>query len=114
MSLAKSKCIPVLIYGLECFSLRKANVKSLDFTVVRFLIKLFNFANIDVINNCRWYFDFELPSDVLAERVPNSRGNLLTIKICIVTLVFVRSSCNLVKIYFVHICHVFVYLFLFS
>jgi len=44
-------------------------------------------------------------------RVPNSRGNLLTIKICIVTLVFVRSSSNLVKIYFVHICNVYVYLF---
>ena len=23
--------------------------------------------DIDVINNCRWYFDFELPSDVLAK-----------------------------------------------
>ena len=36
LQLAKSKCLPVLIYGLECFSLRKADVKSLDFAVVRF------------------------------------------------------------------------------
>ena len=28
---------------------------------------LFNSANIDVINNCRWYFDFELPSEILAK-----------------------------------------------
>ena len=60
LQLAKSKCLPVLIYGLECFSQRKADVKSLDFAVVRFLMKLFNYANIDVINDCRWYFEFEL------------------------------------------------------
>ena len=88
----KSKCIPVLICGLKCFTPRKADVKSLAFVVIRFLMKLFNSANTDVINNCRWYSDFELPSEVLAKRVPNLRGNLLTIKTCIVTLAFVRSS----------------------
>jgi len=77
-------------------------------------MKLFNSENNDVINNCQWYFDFELSSEMLINKVPNSRGNLLTIKICIVTLVFVRSSCNLVKLYFVHICNVLVYLFLFN
>jgi len=68
LQLAKSKCLPVLIYGLECLSLRKADVKSLDFAVVRFLMKLFNSANTDVINECRWYFKFELPSEVLAKK----------------------------------------------
>jgi len=54
-------------------------------------MKLFNYVNFDVINDCQWYFEFELPSEVLAESVPNSRGSLLTIKTCIVTLVFVWS-----------------------
>jgi len=31
-------------------------------------MKLFNSANIDVINDCRSYFDFELPSEVLAKK----------------------------------------------
>ena len=31
-------------------------------------MKLFNSANIDVINDCRWYFDFDLPSEVLAKK----------------------------------------------
>jgi len=48
------------------YSLRKADLKSVDFTVVRFFIKLFDSSNTDVIHNCRWYFDFELPSEVLA------------------------------------------------
>jgi len=55
----------IMDYGLECFSLRKADVKSLDFAVVRFLMKSFNSANTDTINTCRWYFDFQLPSEVL-------------------------------------------------
>jgi len=102
LQLAKSKCIPVLIYGLECFSLRKADVKSLDFAaVVRFLMKLFNSANIDIINTCRWYFDFQLPSEVLVKRVPNSRGNLRTVKIYTVILVYRRKLVTL-KVYFVH------------
>jgi len=59
---------------------RKADVKSLDFAVVRFLMKLFSSTNIDTINNCRWYIDFQLPSEVLEKRRPSSRENLLTAK----------------------------------
>jgi len=43
-------------------------VKSLDFAVVRFLIKLFKSANIDVINECRWRFDFQIPSEILVRK----------------------------------------------
>jgi len=35
---------------------------------IRFLMKLFNSANIDTINTCRWYFDFRLPSEVLLKK----------------------------------------------
>jgi len=52
---------------------------------------------------------------MLAKKVPNSRGNLLTIKICIVTLVFVRSSCNLVKvadILFIFVMYLCIYFYL--
>jgi len=31
-------------------------------------MKLFNSANIDVINDCWWYFEFELPSELLAKK----------------------------------------------
>ena len=56
------------MYGLKCFSLRRADVKSLNFVVIRFLMKLFSFANNETINNCRWYFDFQLPSEVLVKK----------------------------------------------
>ena len=45
LELLRSKCIHVLIYGLECFSLPKSDLKSLDFTVTRFLMKLFKTSN---------------------------------------------------------------------
>lgn len=38
--LLKSKCMPMLLYGRECFALLKSDVKSIDFGVTRFLMKL--------------------------------------------------------------------------
>ena len=47
--------MPVLLYGLECFSVAKHDAGSLDFAVTRFLMKLFRSSNINVINDCRWF-----------------------------------------------------------
>jgi len=48
LELVKSKCLPILLYGLELFSLNISDVISLDFTVIRFLTKLFKSSNINV------------------------------------------------------------------
>ena len=56
------------IYDLECFSLPKSDVKSLDFAVTRFLMKLFKTSSIDVINDCRHNFSFSLPSEMIEVR----------------------------------------------
>jgi len=60
--------MPVLIYGLECFVLNNATRKALDFPVVRLLMRFFKTSNIDLVNECRAYFDFELPSEILQKR----------------------------------------------
>jgi len=36
LCLIKTKCLPMLLYGLEICSLTKANQRSLDFAVIRF------------------------------------------------------------------------------
>jgi len=41
---------------------------SLDFAVTRFLMKLFKSSNINVINDCRWFFNFMLPSEIIEKR----------------------------------------------
>jgi len=46
----------------------KADIKSLDFAVTRFLMKLFRTTNIDVIEECRLLFDFLLHSEMLEIR----------------------------------------------
>ena len=43
----------------------QTDMKSLDFTVTRFLMKLFKSSNINLINDSRYYFNFELPSELL-------------------------------------------------
>ena len=52
-------------------SLLKSDLSSVDFVIVRFLMKLFNTrpANMDIINNCRQYFDVTLPSTLWSDRV---------------------------------------------
>ena len=65
LQLVKSKCMPMLLYGLECFALLKSDVKSIDFAVTRFLMKLFRTSNIDIINDCRSSFNFLLPSEMI-------------------------------------------------
>jgi len=54
--LVKTKCLPILLYGLECYPLNKANTRSLDFTVTRFLMKMFRTVNMDVINETSFLF----------------------------------------------------------
>ena len=41
LELVSAKCFPVLLYGLECCHLNKADLQSLDFTSNRLFMKLF-------------------------------------------------------------------------
>ena len=59
------------LYGLECYPLNKTDTRSLDFAVTRFLMKMFRTVNMDLINECRFYFDFMLPSELLVKRKSN-------------------------------------------
>ena len=65
--LINSKCVPILLYGLEVCPLRKADLQSLDFCVNRLLMKLF-YTNLSLVTECRQYFSFALPSELLDKR----------------------------------------------
>jgi len=45
-------CMPCLLYGLKCYTLPKSSLRSLDFVVVRFLMKLFKTVNNEIIREC--------------------------------------------------------------
>jgi len=64
----KHKCLPILLYALEVCNLDKRILQSLDFTVNRFLMKLFRTSNIEIVQCCQTVFGFELPSVLLVTR----------------------------------------------
>ena len=68
LQLIKSKCTPILLYCLEVCPLTIADKHSLDFSVYRVLMKLFQTVNTSVIDECRQYFGFKLPSEILLSR----------------------------------------------
>ena len=68
LELVRSKCLSILLFGLECYSLFKADLRSLDFVVTQFLMKLFRSSNIDIINDCRLYLSFPLLSEIIEKR----------------------------------------------
>ena len=73
LELIRSKSIPILIYGLECFGLTKSNLKLLDFAVNRFLMKLFRSNNTEIIAECRRYFQFNLPSELIEKKLNSKK-----------------------------------------
>jgi len=46
LQIVSSKCVPVLLYGLEACPLNKTSANSLDFVIDRFFMKLFKTNNI--------------------------------------------------------------------
>ena len=78
LHLLKTKCIPVLLYGLETLPLDKSQISSIDFVINRFFMKLFNTNNnnIEIVSCCQQEFCFSLPSITLAHRTENVLGQI--------------------------------------
>ena len=56
------------MYGLDVCALNKRSLQSLDFTVNRFFMKLFQTSDINIVNECWTFFSFELPSMLIAKK----------------------------------------------
>ncbi len=68
LQLVRSKCLPILLYGVKACDLKKKDINSLDFVIIRFLMKLFKTNNMDIIRECVNYFNFPLPSTLVVSR----------------------------------------------
>jgi len=60
--------VPILLYALEVCNLDKRILQSLDFTVNRFVMKLFRTSDIETVHYCQTVFGCELPSVLLVTR----------------------------------------------
>jgi len=76
--------MPILLYGVEVLNLNKSQLNSLDFVTNRFMMKLFNTNNMQIIEFCCEQFNSILPSCQIANRrdkfikSDSQRTNLLT------------------------------------
>jgi hypothetical protein len=68
----------VLLIGLVACTLTKSDLIALEFTVERFLMKLFKSVCMELINECRIMFRVKLPSESIAESTKKLICNLLS------------------------------------
>ena len=66
--LIKTNCLPILLYGSEASSLKKAQLLSLDFFVVRFGMKLFHTGSRPLVVEAFENLGLVLPSVTVPER----------------------------------------------
>lgn len=79
LHLVTSKCLPVLLYGLEACHLTKSDIRSMDFMFNRFLMRLFKTNKMEIIQDCVNYFNIKLPSSLLNTR---SERFLVKYRVC--------------------------------
>jgi len=110
LELVKCKCLPILLHGLECCSLNKSDVKSLDFAAPRFLTKLFKSVNVDLINECRYYFYFSLPSELLEKEKKFLKNTKAFWSLLLCHNVDYMYTCNFIIIIIILCSNLFVYI----
>ena len=84
LHLIKFKCLPMLLYATECCNVNKRSLASLDFCVVKFVMKIFKSTNRLLIDECMNNFGFSLPSKLIVARLERF---MLKIKSCTNSLV---------------------------
>ena len=56
--LLTTKCVPILLYGLEACPVKTRDKKSLDFSINRIFMKLFRTGSITIVEQCQALFGF--------------------------------------------------------
>ena len=68
LHMIRSKSLPILLFALESVKLPLSAIRSLDFCVIRFAMKVLRSSNRDMVLSCLDYFDFKLPSELIPMR----------------------------------------------
>lgn len=90
LTLMFTKCMPILLYASEVLNLSKRDISSLDFTVMRFLMKLFRTSDATVIHECLMLFGYKMPSELIPDRLIK-----FCHKISVIQNKFCRIVCSL-------------------
>jgi len=68
IKLIQTKCLPVILFGLDACPVNSADKHSFDFLLTRSLMKLFNTGSNLVITECRRIFNVKLLSETITDR----------------------------------------------
>ena len=93
LHLISSKCMPILLYGLNVCPIGLSDMRSLDFVQTRLLMKLFNTGSVNVINECRNMFGIKTVSDLVFDYKRRFLHKLL----CSNDNVILRALCSIAR-----------------
>jgi len=94
--LYKVQYLPLV--GIYCVIRKtKHNVRSLDFAVTWFLMKLFRSTNINVIDECGLFFNFMLPIKKLKKEESVLKEKSSTVIVCCTILTYAQNYTNIVS-----------------
>ena len=84
LHMIRSKSLPILLFASEAINLPLSAIRSLDFCVVRFVMKVLRSSNRDMVMPCLEYFDFKLPSVLIPDRKARflNKFNVLSNAVC--------------------------------
>jgi len=77
LELVKKQMYALFVVWTRMLYFAKNSLRSLNFIVVRFLMKLFKTVNNEIIRECCSYFKFALPSELLDNRRVKFQNNFM-------------------------------------
>jgi hypothetical protein len=78
LKLIQTKCLPVVLYGLDACPVSVADKHSLNFLMTRSLMKLFQTSSIVVIEECRRMFNIKQLSELVLQRKTSFLSKFVT------------------------------------
>jgi len=113
LQLVKSKCIPILLYSLEPFDLSTTDLRSMDFVINRFFMKLF----MNVIQLCQSYFCFDCTAScwkIELKNIETSTVNIITLATIHGWSTVLHISVTFFSLFLLLDCFYFIFLLLFA
>ena len=68
LSLLRSKCLPVLLYGTDVCLLNASDSRSINFTAMKILIQIFTKCSNDIISECSEFFGILSATELIKRR----------------------------------------------
>jgi hypothetical protein len=93
LHIMKSKCMPLLLYGLEVCPMKKRQLNSLEFVLTNCFMKIFKTKSKDVVIECMSFFDFpNIGTAINARREKFLRKFIVNFNVNSVCCIFIAAA----------------------